>query len=354
MRVAVLSYLNTDWYIDQMKRQSYKSDPLPISLENKNYRQGTNDYLPYVEKEQVKTGMDLKQFINLVKQDHDILKVQSQGGRSFTSFPTKNFVLNVDKNEVAQNQAAPANRMAEVTPQIAFNVGKGALEKKHLVILDILATNNWKRPVYFSTTVNTSDFMNLDPYLQLEGLAYRIVPVKNPEAGGETGFVQKDIMYDNMMNKFAWRNMDDPDIFYDENYLRFPSNARNMFGRLATEYLKAGDQAKAKEVINRCLTVLPDKAIPYDYFTPPLLVPMAQVGEKQRAVEIIDIMAKRADKALNYYFTQGNRFENEIQLNLFTLQQLLIAAQEMQMPDKARELETVFRKYYTAAQQGWQ
>ena len=80
-------------------------------------------------------------------------------------------------------------------------------------------------------------------------------------------------MYDNMMNKFAWRNMDDPSIFYDENYLRFPSNARNMYGRLATEYLKAGDTQKANAVLTHCLTVLPDKAIPYDYFTPPMLVP---------------------------------------------------------------------------------
>src|SRR5688572_17898893 len=212
VRVAVLSYLNTDWYIDQMKRQSYKSDPLPISLENINYRQGTNDYLPYVEKEQVKNGMDLKQFISLVKQNHEVLQVQAQGGRSFTSFPTKTFFMNVDRNAVAQNKAVPEDRMANVAPQIGFNVGKSALEKKHLVILDILANNNWKRPVYFSTTVNTSDFLNLDPYLQLEGLAYRIVPVRNEATDGETGFVQKEIMYDNLMNKFAWRNMDDPSI----------------------------------------------------------------------------------------------------------------------------------------------
>lgn len=354
VRVAVLSYLNTDWYIDQMKRQSYKSDPLPISLENINYRQGTNDYLPYVEKEVVKNGMDLKQFISLVKQNHEVLQVQSQGGRSFTSFPTKTFFLNVDQNAVAQNKAVPQDRMSQVEPQIVFNVGKSALEKKHLVILDILANNNWKRPVYFSTTVNTSDFMNLDPYLQLEGLAYRIVPARNPEAGGETGYVEKDIMYDNMMNKFAWRNMDDPSIFYDENYLRFPSNARNMYGRLATEYLKAGDNQKAKAVLTHCLTVLPDKAIPYDYFTPPMLVPMVQVGMGPQAGQILDIMAKRCDKALNYYFTQGNRIENEIQLNLFTMQQLMVAAQQMNLPEKSREIETTFRKYYTAAQQGWQ
>ncbi len=355
VRVAVLSYLNTDWYIDQMKRQSYKSDPLPISMENENYRQGTNDYLPYVEKEVVKNGMDLKQFINLVRQNYEGLQVQSQAGRSFMSFPTKNFFLTVDRNAVAQYKAVPADRMANVEPQIAFNVGKGALEKKHLVILDILANNNWKRPVYFSTTVNTSDFLNLDPYLQLEGLAYRIVPVKNPEAaaGGETGYVEKDIMYDNMMNKFAWRNMDNPAIFYDENYLRFPSNARNMYGRLAMEYLKAGDQARTKAIVDQCFKVLPDKAIPYDYFTPPLLVPMVQVGERAKALEVIDVMTKRADKALNYYFTQGNRYESEIQLNLFSLQQLMYSAQQAGLNERLPQVQEVFKKHYETAQRGW-
>ena len=85
-----------------------------------------------------------------------------------------------------------------------------------------------------------------------------------------------------------------------------------------------------------------------------MLVPMVQVGMGQQAGQILDVMAKRCDKALNYYFSQGNRFENEIQLNLFTLQQLMVAAQQMNLPQKSQQLETTFRKYYTAAQQGWQ
>ncbi|MFC5271353.1 DUF2723 domain-containing protein [Adhaeribacter terreus] len=345
VRVAVLSYLNTDWYVDQMKRQSYKSDPLPISLENPNYRQGTNDYLPFVEKAVVKNGMDLKQFIKLVKDNYEGLQVQSAGGRSFMSFPTKTFFLNVDRNAVIQNNAVPADRQAEIVPQLNFNVGRSALEKKHLVILDILANNNWKRPVYFSTTVNTSDFLNLDPYLQLEGLAYRIVPVRNQQQG-DLGYVEKDIMYNNIMKKFQWRQMDNPNVFYDENYLRFPSNARNMFGRLATEYLKAGDKAKAKEVLDHCFKVLPDESIPYDYYTPPLLLPLAEVGERDKAAQIIDVMGKRTQRALDYYFTQGTRFDNEIQLNLFTMQQLVMAAQQLGMQQKAVELNTLFQRYY--------
>jgi hypothetical protein len=349
VRVAVLSYLNTDWYVDQMKRQSYLSEGLPISLENANYRQGTNDYLPFVEKEVVKSGMDLQQFVSLIKQNYEGLQVQAGSGRTFMSFPTKNFFLNVDRNAVIQNKVVPAERVANIENQMAWNVGKGALEKKHLIILDILANNNWKRPVYFSTTVNSSDFLNLDPYLQLEGLAFRIVPVKNVNKE-EQGYVYKDLMFDNMMNKFAWRGLDNPKIFYDENNLRFPSNARNMFGRLATEYIRTGDKAKAKEVLDRCLKVFPDNTIPYDYFTPPLLLPLAEVGETQKAAEIIDVMGKRTTSALNYYFTQGTRFDSEIQINLFTLQQLVMAARQLGMKEKSEELEKVFMQYYNNMQ----
>src|SRR5690606_28933813 len=126
---------------------------------------GTHDYLPFVGKDVVKNGMDLKKFIKLVKDTYEGLQVQSASGRSFTSFSTKTFFLNVDRNAVIQNKAVPADRQGEIVPQLNFNVNRSALEKKHLVILDILATNNWKRPVYFSTTVNTADFLNLDPYL---------------------------------------------------------------------------------------------------------------------------------------------------------------------------------------------
>ncbi|MDB5263562.1 MAG: glycosyltransferase, partial [Adhaeribacter sp.] len=185
VRVAVLSYLNTDWYIDQMKRRAYKSQPLPISLEIENYRQGTNDYLPFVERPEVKGGIDLKRYIGLVKENHEVLQVAAQNAKPFLSFPTKIFTLDVDKAAVIRHQAVPQDRQGQILDQLSWNVGKSAIEKKHLVILDILATNNWERPVYFSTTTSSADYLNLQPYFQLEGLAYRIVPVKNPDPESE-------------------------------------------------------------------------------------------------------------------------------------------------------------------------
>ncbi|QNF32304.1 DUF2723 domain-containing protein [Adhaeribacter swui] len=346
VRVAVLSYLNTDWYLDQMKRRSYLSEPLPISLENENYRQGTNDYLPYVEKPQVKAGMDLKQFISLVKQNHPILQVQAQTGKPFMSFPTKNFYLDVDKAAVLQSGIIPKEREGQVVDQMTWNVGKSALEKKHLAILDILATNNWKRPVYFSTTVSSSDFMNLQPYFQLEGLAYRILPAKNPSAEDE-GYVAKDLMFNNMMKKFQWRNLDNPRIFYDESYIsQLPPNTRDKFYRLASAYLASNNPAKAKEVMDYCFKVMPDKSIPYDYYTPQFIEPLSKVGDKKRAMEIMDKLEQRTAKALAYYSEQGSLFDREQQTNFITLQQLIFSARALGLNDRAGKMEQTFMRYY--------
>ena len=348
VRVAVLSYLNTDWYVDQMKRRSYQSDPLPISLETENYRQGTNDYLPFVERPQVKAGMDLKQYISLVKQNHPALQVAAQNAKPFLSFPTKKFYLGVDKAAVIKHKAVPQDRQAQIVDQLFWDIGKNAIEKKHLVILDILATNNWERPVYFSTTVSSADYLNLQPYFQLEGLAYRIVPVKNPDPN-EEGFIEKPLMYDNMMNKFSWRNLDDPTIFYDDSYVsQLPPNTRDKFYRLAVAYLAAGDKAKAKAVMDRCFTVMPDKSIPYDYYTPQFIEPLVQVGDRKRAREILDVMSERAIQALDYYSSHPNGalFDREIQTNFMILQQSVMGARTLGMEAKSKELEQAFMKYY--------
>ncbi|MHC2992397.1 glycosyltransferase [Pontibacter sp. HJ8] len=344
VRVAVLSYLNTDWYIDQMKRQAYKSDPWPLSLEKENYIQGTNDYLPYVERPQVAAGIDLKQFISLVKQNHPALQVQYGSGDALMSFPTKNFFLNVDKGKVQQAGFVAPDFQNQVTDRMQWTINKSLLEKKHLIILDLLATNEWSRPVYFSTTVNSADFMGLSEYFQLEGLAYRVVPVK--VASEESpGFLNKDVMYENMMKKFSFRNFDDPSIFYDDNYYRFAANARDKFGKLAAAYLESGDNAKAKEIVDHCFEQLPPATVPYDYYTPQFISIMADLGDEKRAKDLLEAMAKTSQQSLDYYMEKGALFDMEIQTNLFMMQQLITEAQEIGEDNRAMELQQVFMQY---------
>ncbi|MCC9137307.1 protein O-mannosyl-transferase family [Pontibacter silvestris] len=344
VRVAVLSYLNTDWYIDQMKRQSYKSEPWPLILENEDYRQGKNDYLPYVERAQVAAGIDLKQFISLVEQNHPALQVQYGAGTTLITFPTKNFFLNVDKNKVQQLGFVPAEKQGDITNRMQWTINKSILEKKHLIMLDLLSTNNWNRPIYFSSTVNSADFIGLSNYFQLEGLAYRVVPVKTADENAQ-GYVNKELMYENMMNKFSFRNFDNPDIFYDENYYRFSANARDKFAQLASAYLKEGDIARAKEIIERSFNVFPASTVPYDYYSPQYVSLFAAVGEQQRANELLEDIAKESQQALDYYFTKGSLFDMEIQTNMVMLQQLISEAEAIGKQERAMQLQQQFMQY---------
>ncbi|MBC6610533.1 DUF2723 domain-containing protein [Hymenobacter sp. BT507] len=333
VRVAVLSYLNTDWYIAQMKRRSYQSQPLPISLDSSRYAQGTNDYLPYAENPSV-GEVNLKDFISLVGQNSDLLKVSyGEGGPTLLSFPSPSFYLPIDTTAVLQSGIIPKDRRNQLVGKMEFSIGKRAIEKKSLVILDMLATNNWKRPIYFSSTVVPSDMLGLQPYFQLEGMAYRILPLRDPNyspKSNDDGYVEKALMYDKLMNQFLYRGLDNASIFYDENNLRFPANYRDKFVRLANAYLADGDTATAKKVVDKCLTVMPDKAIPYDYYTPQLVPALVAVGERPKANQIMDLMTSRAERSVAYYTTHSSAlFDQEVSQALITLQSIYFAAQQV-------------------------
>ncbi|MDQ4138902.1 MAG: DUF2723 domain-containing protein [Bacteroidota bacterium] len=347
VRVIVLSYLNTDWYISQMKRPAYTSAPLPISLEKEQYQFSINSYLPYVAQPQVAAGMDVTQFISLVKQNHPALQVQAQDGRMFLSFPTKKFFLLVNKAAVLRQGIISSDRQAQVVNQMNWEIPQNGMEKKQLIIFDILATNNWQRPIYFSSTLNQDDFMYFKPYLQNEGMVYRLLPALNSGTKSEP-YVAKEIMYQNLMQKFRWRNLQDPRIYYDETYLStLVTNYRQQFYDLAEAYFMAGDAAQARNIINHCLTVLPDQSLPYDYQTVQLAELLAKTGEKEKSETIRDKITKRATQGLRYYLADGNSlFTREIQINLLTLQQLTVTAHNLNQKQKAAELENLFMTYY--------
>ncbi len=346
VRVAVLSYLNTDWYIQQMKRRAYKSQPLPISMSDATYTQGNNDVLPFSANPAV-DSLDLKQFISLVGQASPLLKY-TEGNYSTMTFPTPKFYLNVDTTAVKKLGIIPKDREHQLVSHLDWSMGKRAIEKKNLVILDMIATNNWQRPIYFSSTVAPSDFMNLQPYFQLEGMAYRLLPLRDPNYAprADEGYVEKSICYDDLMHKFRYRGLDNANVFYDENSLRFPANYRDKFVRLANAYLAAGNLAKAKEVANKCLAVMPDKAIPYDYYVPQLVPVLYAVGEKEKANAILDLLTTRSINTLSYYQTHDAAlFDDSQRQYLFTLQSVYQAAAQVHDEPRAKKAYEVLAPY---------
>ena len=194
-------------------------------------------------------------------------KARTQGGDEVNYFPTKHFKITVDSAAAIQSGTVSRENADKIVKTIDWKIEQNILMKNDLMVLNIIANNNWKRPIYFATTVGNENFMNLEPYFQLEGLAYRLVPIRT-ESKSEMvpGRVETKVMYENVMSKFQYGNMNDERVYMDENNMRMTTNFRINFGRLAEDLLNEGKRDSAVAVLDKCVEVTPDKTIPYNYF----------------------------------------------------------------------------------------
>ncbi len=349
VRVCNLSLLNTDWYINQMTRQAYLSDPLPITLKKENYLSGTNDMIYYVEDPKYSGGISLPKYIKSVNERSRQVTQFSGSGEAYSIYPSKTFSVPVDKEQVLRLGIVDTSMHQYIVDKMSWSISSNSLDKKSLIILDMIANTNWERPIYFSTTLSGEDYLNLREYLQLEGLAYRLLPVKVP--GAKQGWINSTIMYENMMKRFAFRNLDDSTIFYDENYLRFPANVRNQFHALAGQLLVEGKTEKAKEVLNHSLTAIPDRAIPYDYYIPSYVSLLYKVGEDKKAEEIVTTMSARAIEVLEYMDkNRMNTNSRDYQLQLHYLDQLVNSLREAGKTEEASKYYEKLIFYYQKGQ----
>ncbi len=368
IRVVNLSLLNTDWYVDQMKRRAYESAPLPISMTSDQYVQGTRDYVPYYDR-QLKDPVNLKDLMGFITSDKDEAKVSTQGGGKMNYFPSKILRLPVDSAKVVSNGTVQPQDADQIVSEIIFSVDRQYLMKADIVILDLLANFNWERPIYFAVTVSTESFLNLQDYFQLEGLAYRLVPVKSTSRqDGQPGRVQNDIMYDNMMNKFMWGNMKDERVYLDQNNLNMTSNLRNNFSRLAENLLTSGRRDSAEKVLDKCMEEMPDKTVPLNIFairlaelyyyvdmtTPDgLLVSNPELANmpKTKATEKGNIIVKRLaeiyENDLNYYFSlKGSPYikfvDRDMNQAMAVIQELIRISKMANQQKLTKELEDKF------------
>ena len=325
VRVCNLSLLNTDWYIDQMKRKAYKSEPLPIRFETSDYTQGTNDYLQYYNPAGEDKPMNLEAYLNAVKtrnskigQYQQIMEVKKFN----TRLPSKIMYIKTDAELIKGLSFVPEQLKPYSKSQLQWTLPRGGgIDKKDLIMLDMISSINndgWKRPIYFSTTLSSANYIGLRDHMVLEGLAYRLLPIKH---GQSQGIVNSDVMFDNMMNNFYWRGMDDPNIFYDENYKRFVFNARMQYMQLAYDLLSnKRDKEKAKQAILKSMEVMPDNAFPHDYIGSQFVSILFEVGEKEKAIELAMQIAPRTKEMLDYYTSSNGGSKGDIQRYAQTLQ----------------------------------
>lgn len=324
VRVCNLSYLQTDWYIDQMKRGAYESAPLPISWEAKDYVTGKNEVM-WVE-DMIKEPIDMKTAFDFLLSDDPATKMN---GESF--IPSSKLFLPVDANQVIKSGTLAPERAGEIVPQIDVEL-KRRITKSEIMILEMLKTNNWKRPVYFAVTVGDDYYLGLNDHFELTGLAYQILPIGAKGAG--SGVNTKE-MYDNMINKFRYGNIQDPKVYLDENTLRMCRTHRMMFSQLASALYNEGDSVKALKTLDFAAKMIPGNTVRHDYVSTMLAETYYKLGESQKGDAIMEAVAKDCVEYLEWYYTltvsQRNSVNNRIGHNLAVLNQILrICDQEKQ------------------------
>ncbi len=302
VRVVCLELLNTDWYIDQMVHKAYKSDPVPFSLTKWQYRQGTRDVVLFHDRK-IKGNISVKELVEFAKSEDKANQLEVQSGTFYNYFPTRNMSVPVDSATVVNNGTVPKELANRIVKSIDWTVQGNYVQKNDLMILDLLAQNDWKRPIYFAATAPASSYLNLAPYLQLEGLAYRLVPIKqeSTEQQQETR-IATDVMYDNVMNKFTWGGMEKPGTYLDDVFVRSCAlNVRQRIAALATALIEENKKDKAIQVLDKCIEVTPEENVPYDGTIYSLAMAYYQAGATEKGNELAKKLFDNMERNINYY-----------------------------------------------------
>ena len=336
IRVVNLSYLGADWYIEQMQRKVYESDPLPFSMNKPKYQSGNRDALYIIDR---LNGQycDLKEAMAFVASDSIDTKTLPNASREKVDYlPAKNLSLKVDPSVVLANKVVAPKYANSIVPEMKWELTdsrykdkksyRSVIYKNDMMVLDLMAQNNWKRPVYFAMTVSEENYLGLEKYFRLDGLAYRIVPIETVRPDGQSGFIDSDILYENLMNKFKWGNIADPKVYLDETNLRMLSNFRNNFARLAEQLINENKVDSAVTVLDKCFKVMPVSQVPVNYWTLPVLEQYYRAKQFAKGNKLAEQIFETTNLDLKYYSKikgkLGQSITSEKKMGLYTLSNL--------------------------------
>ncbi|MBN1157875.1 MAG: DUF2723 domain-containing protein [Bacteroidales bacterium] len=349
VRVINLSYLGADWYIEQMQRKVYDSDPVPFSLTKEKYRSGNRDIVYVVNR--IDAYTDLAEAIEFVASDDPRTKQLPEYQAEVDHFPTRKFSIPVDTVFVRRNGTINPDDTSEILTEILWELesGRNYVMKNLLMVLDLLAHNHWERPVYYAITVSSDNYLNLNNHFEMQGLAYRIVP-KEFEGSifGDNG-VNTDIMYDKMVNVFRWGGIQDPNIYLDENTLRMLGNFRSSFAQLALSLVEENKPDSARQVLQKCLEVIPDEIVPYNVYNVLIVDAFYQLGDIEKANEIAVGIRDNVYQDMDYFVSLGTKYLDYLiydkQLAFYTLNELRSLALANGQADLAAELREKMELY---------
>jgi hypothetical protein len=337
VRVIVLSYFDTDWYVDQMTRPANESEALPFSLAPERYQKGTNDVIYVMEKEGLQ-AVSAREYLKLINSGSELLQMKTSGKTVINMVPSRNLILDVDSSFLANDEIVPPQFKELFVPQMNLQVGGNYVTKGTLMLLDLIVSNNWERPIYFNNTSLSTLGLNIEEHVVMEGLTYRLLPIRKPDTVREE-LVNTNLAMKNYMENFAFRGMNDPKVYLDEEYRRFTSNHRSALNSIALALIEEDKLADAAKLLNFGLETIPDKAVPYDLSSGQSVPLFFEVGEDEKALEIIDRISKRSFDMITFYTKNDLGYDRELLVSIEMIKYFIPLLEERGYTEKSLELK---------------
>ena len=314
VRVVCTSLFNVDWYIDQMKRKAYDSDPIPSKLTHDQYKWGTRDYI--IKEVVTKDTLEINQFMDFISSDDERTKYgyileqqgyQTKGQRNqdlnANYAPTEYVRIPVNKEAVLKNGVVAAKDADKIVDYIDIKITGQAIMKNRMMMLDIIAQNNWERPIYFSGgAFGDDDYIWMKDYLQLDGIAYKLVPIKTPIQKGSPfmGRIDTKKMYD-LIKNWEWGNSGNPEVYHDVETRRNSITYRGHMARLIEDLINEKQLDKAEEITDLAMEKMPVDIFGYYTFLEPFIGAYYEVDAKEKARELYQQVAVKYQENLNYF-----------------------------------------------------
>ena len=320
IKIVNTSLFMTDWYIDQMKMKSYQSDGLQISFTHDQYVGDKLDYA--VHQDQTKNRWDIKDLIAFIGSDDPRTMIEMQNGQKIHFYPTNKVRIPIDKNIIIKNKVVSPKFYDSIVPFIDIEIKGQALYKNRLMMLDVIANNNWKRPIYFTGgSFGDDDYLWMKDFLQLDGMVYKLVPVRTaiPKDGSplDMGQIDSDKMFDIAM-KLDWGNGELKTIYHDPETRKNSISYRTNLSRLMEQLINEGKIEKAKKIIDLAMTKMPVDYYGYYSLVDPFAAGYYEVGEKLKARQLLDKLMSKYKENLTFYKGLKSSEQNDLMIDIIT------------------------------------
>ncbi len=349
VRIVNLELSSGSWYIDQLYKKAYDSDPIPFSLTREQYQPGSNDEIAYYDFG-IKGNIELSDLIDFIKSDDPRTFMVTQGGQKVKVFPSKNVKITVDKEACLKYGIVPPYLKDKMVDSICWTIKTNYLRKNDIMNLDIIATNKWKRPIYYTAIASVKDYFDVDNYSMVEGWVSKFMPVKAAPADyyPTLGGVDALNSYDIFMHKSAWGNINDPHVYIDPETRNNALKPKLNMLRVAQSLIRLGEKKKARDIIDLFFKCFPLEkfSVDVDYYYFADLYYKTEQFEK--ANKLVESIAKMYSENLEYYYSFADNFKDaykdDIQNALEMLHGLQMMASQNNQNNLAKQVEGLFNR----------